>query len=64
MEIDILQTVIEKKKHEMEELSTCNKIKKEVVDNLNKKLSDLKVKHNNEKMEVAKNHKKEIKYCL
>ena len=61
-EIDHLRTVIENQKHEINELSTHDKIKKEVVNNLNKKISESKTKHNNEKMEVAKKHKAEIKY--
>ena len=61
-EVDHLRTVIENQKHEIKELSTHNKIKKEVVNNLNKKISESKTKHNNEKMEVAKTHKAEIKY--
>ena len=59
-EIDHLRTVIENQKHKINKLTTHNIIKKELVDNLNKRISESKTKHNKDKMEKA--NKGEIKY--
>ena len=53
-EIDHLRTVIENQKHKINKLSTHNIIKKEVVDNLNKRISESKTKYNKDKIEWRK----------
>ena len=57
-----LKTIAENQNDEIKELEHSNKIKKEVSDKINRKLTELKVKFNNEKNEILRKHKVEVKY--
>ena len=53
---------IENQSKEIKDLEFSNKTRKEVADDLNKKLSATTLKFNKEKIEISKEHKAEVKF--
>jgi len=61
-ENEVFKNKIRNLETEIKDLEHSNKLRKEVSENLNKKLSELKINFNKEKMDIAKRNKLEVKY--